>query len=437
LADYVIDFDENDVLGEFEWNQTRGLNESHNKARGRYVDPSNTSLYQLVDYPEVGFASPDGIDRVMTLDLPYVEDGRRAQRIAKQVLQRNQYRGLFSAEFSAKAQGCVVGNVVRLSFGALGWSNKLFRVVSQEIRMDGRVPLALVEENAAIYAWDNDDSSPVSPAAPTVYDPLNNPFIQGTLQASSRHEPADTAATFTANYQGTLDAGQLPKNIQLRRYRGTSDVSTSATWSVVSQGGVTGGTVTVTNGVVSIPSGCTIPTTTELTVQSTMDGLDIKSKIALTRLDAAPPSTGGSGGTTVNDSSFDTVNSTTLTAISDIMTVKTGASGQISFSAPLNIYANPSTPVGTFGAVGRWKYRPISGSFTDAGTQADDIDPCVVLYDSEFDFYEMSPGSISVSATVTGLSANTDYEVQLYAARDSSSPSKTLSFGGTASATGS
>lgn len=179
LADYVLTFDENDVLDEFEWNQTRGLNDTYTKVRGRYIDPSDNSLYQLVDYPEIEVTGGalDGIDRVMTLDLAYVEDGRRAQRIAKQVLQRNQYKGMFSATFTAKAQGCVVGDVVRLTFPALGWSNKLFRVISQEIRFDGQVPLVLIEENAAIYAWDNDDSAPVSPNAPTVYDPLNNPLI--------------------------------------------------------------------------------------------------------------------------------------------------------------------------------------------------------------------------------------------------------------------
>jgi hypothetical protein len=317
LADYVLDFDEGDVLGEFEWNQTRGLNESHNKARGRYVDPSTTSLYQLVDYPEVGFASPDGIDRVMTLDLPYVEDGRRAQRIAKQVLQRNQYRGLFSAEFSAKAQGCTVGDVVRLSFEALGWSNKLFRVVSQEIRPDGRVPLSLVEENAAIYAWDAEDSAPVSPTAPTIYDPLNSPFIQGISQVGARHEPGDTSLAFTANYAGVLDAGQLPKNLAFKRLQLTTDVTSDATWAIDSQGGITGGTVTVVDGVVTIPSGVSIPSATEILVSSDYDGVTVVSRIAVTKSNgAAPPGTGG--GTSVSDSTFSSVSGTTLAAISDL-----------------------------------------------------------------------------------------------------------------------
>jgi hypothetical protein len=209
LADYVLDLDESDMLGEFDWQQTRGLTENYNVARGRYVDPSTSSLYQMVDYPEVGFASSDGIERATTIDLAYVEDGRRAQRLAKQILQRNQYRGMFSATFNAKALGCQVGDVVRLSIEALGWSNKPFRVISQEIRFDGQVPLALVEENAAIYAWDREDSAPVTPTAPTVYDPLNSPFILGIGDALTAAENAQAEIDIISS-DNWLSAAEKP-----------------------------------------------------------------------------------------------------------------------------------------------------------------------------------------------------------------------------------
>lgn len=435
LADYVLDFDEGDIIGEFEWNQTRGLTDSFNAARGRFVDPSTNSLYQMADYPEVGFASPDGIPRVMALDLPYVEDGRRAQRIAKQVLQRNQYRGMFSATFKAKALGCSVGDVVRISFSALGWSNKLFRVVSQEIRFDGLVPMALVEENAAIYAWAANDVAPVTPTAPVVYSPLNNPFMQGISQVGARNEPGDTTAAFTANYAGVLDSGQLPRNIAFKRWQTTADVTANATWAIDSQGGITGGTVTVSSsGVVTIPSGVSIPAATEIVVSSAYDGVTLISRIAVTKSNGASPS-GAGGGTSVSDSTFASVSGTTLTAISDLMTVKTGTSGQLVFSAPLEIYAPAASPDGIFGAIGQWRYRPVSGSFSDAGTQADEVFAATVELESGV--YFASAGYIDVAATVTGLTASTDYEVQLFAARDSSISTKTLSFGGTATVTGS
>ena len=183
LADYVLDLADDDVLEAFQWDQTGSLSETHNAVRGRFVDPSNNSLYQMVDYPEVTITSPDGIERVLSLDLGYVEEGRRAQRIAKQVLQRNQYRGSFQSVFSAKALGCDIGEIVRLTFAPLGFSNKLFRVVSKQIQMDGRVPLGLVEENAAIYAWDAEESAVVTATAPTAYDPLNSPFILADILA--------------------------------------------------------------------------------------------------------------------------------------------------------------------------------------------------------------------------------------------------------------
>lgn len=219
LADYVLTFNENDMYGEFDWQQTRGLTENYNIIRGRYVDPSSNSLYQMVDYPEIGFAAPDGIERVMSVDLPYVEDGRRAQRIAKQVLQRNQYRGMFSTTFSAKALGCQVGDIVRVSLETLGWSNKLFRVVSQEIRFDGQVPMALIEENAAIYAWDADDVAPITPTAPTIYDPLNSPFILGIDVAGTT---ADWSAIVDDN--GDKPEDNATRNVNRGAWSGSSVV---------------------------------------------------------------------------------------------------------------------------------------------------------------------------------------------------------------------
>lgn len=567
LADPVLVLDDGDFLGEFAWDQTGGgLSQGHNVIRGRFIDPSQNSLYQLAEYPEISIPSPDGIERVMTFDLPFVEDGRRAQRLAKQVLQRHQFRGQLNAEFSAKALGCDVGEIVHVNFAALGFNEKPFRVISKEIRPDGRVPLALLEEDQLIYQWDRDDSAPVSARTPIVYDPLLNMITQGdeavlavaqdalaaaagaqstadgkiesfyqdempsggsegdfwidtndgnklyrhngitfieaqddaiqqaisdaagaqatadgkvtTFYSSSpptaegvgdlwfdiddkvlyrwngsswsnnvaditsatlpRHEPSEVALQFTANFQGTLDDGQLPDTIQFRRFRGSTDVSTTSTWSIVGVTGITGVTVAVSNGVVTIPTGAVIAPTGEISVKSARDSFEIISKVFVSRVDAAPPNTGGTtGGTTVNDSTFNSVTGTTLTAISDLMTVKTGGAGQIVFSAPLSIIAAAADPEGDFGAIGRWRYRTVGGSFVDAGTQADETQEAIVFYDAEFDRYFRINGSISIGATVTGLSANTDYEVQLFAARDTSTPAKTINFGGTASATGS
>lgn len=203
LADPILDFNDDDVLGEFEWDQTGGgLSQNHNVARGRYIDPSINSLYQMVEYPNISITSPDGIERVMSLDFPFVEDGRRAQRLAKQILQRNQFRGQLTAEFTAKALGCDVGDIVTITLSALGFDGKLFRVISKDVSPDGRVPMTLLEENALIYQWDNEDSAPVVPVTPVIYDPLLNMITQGDEQ---NYDLATQAISDAASAQSTAD----------------------------------------------------------------------------------------------------------------------------------------------------------------------------------------------------------------------------------------
>lgn len=218
LASPVLEFSDDDIIGDFTWNQTRGLDESFNAIHGKYTDPSNNSLYQAVEYPVQSLTSVDGIERMQTFDVPFVQEGRRAQRIAKQVLQRAQYKGVFSATFNMKALGCQVGNCVWIDFEPLGWANKPFRVISQGISNSGLVPMTLIEENAAIYSWDASELPLVTPVAPTVYNPLNSPFILGTIEAST-----------TADWSGIIDDnGDKPEDNATRNVsRGAWATSTA------------------------------------------------------------------------------------------------------------------------------------------------------------------------------------------------------------------
>lgn len=186
---------DDDVIGQCEWQSTPGLDLEFNIIRGRYTDPSNNSLFQLVDYPPVVLPSPDGLDRIQPFDLSMVQSPSQAQRLAKQELQRAQYQGVFRGEFKATGWRCQVGSVVPFTFSALGFSNKLFRVIEQVIRMDGTCSLVLREENAAIYAWSSEETAPVQPAAPTPYDPLNSPLVQAV---------AETDASIVAAIANTL-----------------------------------------------------------------------------------------------------------------------------------------------------------------------------------------------------------------------------------------
>ena len=243
------------------------------------------------------------------------------------------------------------------------------------------------------------------------------------------------SVAFAADYLGVLSAGQLPKNINVVRRRGGIDVSSTTTWSIVSQTGISGVTVTISSsGIVTIPTGATIGASSTIEVRSVRDGTTLDARIGVTRNDAAPPVTGSGGGTTVSDSTFSSVSGTSFVAISDMMTVKTGSSGQVQFSAALTTTADSASPTGTFDVEMKWQYRPISGSFADVATAVSSDPDTQVYFDGD---YFTDDGFVNSSPTKTGLSASTNYEVQLFARRTTGSPTKTVYFIGTASAVGS
>jgi hypothetical protein len=236
LADPVAAFDDDDMIEAFRWKQTPSLTEAFNIVRGSYTDPSDTSLYQMVDYPQIELASPDGIDRIETFDLALVESPSQAQRLAKQRLQRQQYGGEFQTVWGARGWRVQKNSVVTQTVSALGWVNKLFRVAEMEHRVDGTCPVVLREENADIYAWDEDESAAVVPADPTVYDFTLSPIFQqfeeiGDTPLGLTISASPPVFNVARTAGGSPKSGELPKSLQVQVLDGESDVTASCTFS--------------------------------------------------------------------------------------------------------------------------------------------------------------------------------------------------------------
>jgi hypothetical protein len=176
---------DDDVVGAFTWDPDPALEATPNVARGRYVDATSASLYQLIDYPEVRIASLDGQDRIMTLDVGVVESPSQAQRVVRQALQRRQYQRSFSSTFDIRAWKYTVGDVVPFTFAPLSFTRVLFRVASQELGQGGTCDMTLSIEHQQIYAWDASDAPAVLGADPIVYDKGNNPLILGINEAAT------------------------------------------------------------------------------------------------------------------------------------------------------------------------------------------------------------------------------------------------------------
>lgn len=177
LAGGTLHLTDDDILSAVSWDPFPGIAETYNVVRGLNPEPALPTNFQPTEYPEARIASADGIDRVLSLNLAFIQDKRTPQRLAKQALQRAQYQGRFAATFGTRGWNAKKGRVIRLSFAKLGFVEKLFRVLDRTKNLDGSVNLVLREENAAIYAWAAEEIAPVVPATPITYSPLNNPLL--------------------------------------------------------------------------------------------------------------------------------------------------------------------------------------------------------------------------------------------------------------------
>ncbi|GAA3254495.1 phage tail tip fiber protein [Sphingomonas yabuuchiae] len=184
-----------DVVGPHRWEPDASLDAIPNIVRGKYVDASAPSLYQLIDYPEIRISSLDGVDRILPLDLGAVESVSQAQRVAKQALQRKQYPRTFTAPFDIRAWKYPVGALVPFTYAPLSFKRVLFRVREQELGQDGQCVMTLSYEHPSFYAWDADDRAPVMAADPIVYDASNNPLILAIADAAKTAEWSNVSGT--------------------------------------------------------------------------------------------------------------------------------------------------------------------------------------------------------------------------------------------------
>lgn len=131
-----------------------------------------------------------------------------------------------------------------------------------------------------------------------------------------------------------------------------------------------------------------------------------------------------------SDSTFTDITTTSFVAISDVLQVRVGSDGNLTFSGALSFEPLTLTN-GLYNVRAIWRYRTVGGSWVDVGTEISATNTSTVT-GGVLD----APGDIDVAASLSGLSVDTNYEVQLYARRVSASPANTITFSGTATVVG-
>lgn len=197
----TLDLDEGDLAGGDITVQARAnRRDLFNAVRGRYREPNQ--LYQVTDFPPYAsstYATEDAGEVIYReIDLPMVDDARRAQRIAKLLLFRARQALTIQASFKLSAYALQPGDTCRLTIARYGWTNKVFRVVRREFSSLSVVRLTLQEDAAAIYAWSFNEAITPDPAPNTALpDPRFVALPAGIVFDSS-------ADTFYSKPDGTL-----------------------------------------------------------------------------------------------------------------------------------------------------------------------------------------------------------------------------------------
>jgi len=407
---------EDDFVSGYEWKPAPPLSEQYTVVRGRYTQPDAPALYGLVDYPEVLTGRVSVAPRPVTLELPAVQDVRRAERIATQVARMSATFGTMTVTVGIRGWGLRQNAVVALTIPTRGWTAKLFRIRSITLNPDATVNLVMRPEYASNYAWATSETGNVAPVAPVEFSPAN---AASWLMANIEPEAdvtADAVPTLTvagsalilADTAGVIVSGQLPRAIKAIRKRGDIDVSPTTTWSVATSGC----TATIgTTGLVQITA-CTASGWVDVT--SDRDGVTLVQRIVVTRQDAAAPLPGGVGSTTASTSIIGTVAAASYgTVHAGPLLVTAGSAGTVTLTAPLSFGSTSVTPAATLGLFGKWQWRITAGSWADVATEIAHSQDCLVVEETPGQFVVDQFGTLTVNQTQTGLTPSSNYEFRL------------------------
>ncbi len=218
-----------DMAGDFEVTTKPPRRDLFNSVRGNFIDPGR--FWQSSEFPpqqSAALITEDGEEIWREIDLPFVLDATRAQRIAKQLLLRARQSIMFKGSFRYASLDLAVWQVVALTIPDLGWVAKPFRIMSWSFSPEsGLISLIMQEEQASSYAWIWDASANTPYIADTTLaSPFNVPAPKGLAATESLYVTRDGAGVRTAVALDFLP----PENPFIREYQVQYAREGAASW---------------------------------------------------------------------------------------------------------------------------------------------------------------------------------------------------------------
>ena len=187
----TVTLDESTLRGPITIQPRRSRRDLFNAVKGVYISPENN--WQSSDFPPYissTYYAEDQNERIWDdIELPFTTSGATAQRIAKQRLETNRRQMEIVYPCKLHAYQVIPSDTVMITNSRMGWSAKVFEVMSTRLIFDGGelgVDLVLRETDSSVYTWTAASDETTVTAAPTTN--LPNPFTTGAPGAPTISE---------------------------------------------------------------------------------------------------------------------------------------------------------------------------------------------------------------------------------------------------------
>ena len=357
------------------------------------------------------YVTEDGEERPIEWPFNFVKDVDQATQLAAYKLVNSREFHPIELHCKPRLRAYRPGDCLHIDRPDLGLDTDAI-VLHREINpADMTVKLTLMGETPAkhAYALGQTGTAPATPAlGQTPQERDETASNAGNSQIAVEVAPV---RNFAADYTGTVDPALFPSYIFTLVSLGGTDIRTDdlTSYSITTSGV----TATVNNtlgdpnkGRISITAVDALSGWIDLVV--TVNGVAQPAKrIVIQKSVGLPSGFGGSGSKIASDNSFATLNGTTYTAITDVLTVTVATGETLYGTAPLDYYVSGSSASRTVTA--KWQHSPVgAGTWTDFDTG---------ISGTAANGSTGDPGTGEFTQSEAGLTAG-DYDVRLVAQLD-------------------
>jgi hypothetical protein len=376
------------------------------------------------------YVTEDGETKTLEVPFTLVQEKDQAAQLAAYELTNRREFGPITLTVKPRLMIYRVGEALTLDIPEAGLMEQLAVITGRSIDpATGAVRLTLESETNSKHAFALNQTG-FLPETPVLYEPEDVDNVNAENNPNNHYMPEIPTQFIYHQWNGVPHSGQMPRTISAKRYSVGVDVTAESEWSFeVIDGDVTA-TIGADTGVLTITA-CKMDSAIRIT--SIYNDILVHRAFTIDRRLGQAPVNASTGGSTATDTTLLSISSTTMTPITDEITVISGSNGEVALSAPLSVTSTSAAPIeASLPVYGRWQWWN-GVDWTDLGVEATSSPHCsvTVISYSGATFYYPLPGALSVSATKTGLVAGNTHRFRLVARADST---RTMHFTGTASA---